>query len=111
MKYRAIGNSNISASIVGFGAWAIGGGAFWGSRNPDDRESIRTIQAALDLGINLIDTAPAYGFGRSESVVGQALKGRRDKAVIATKCGMWWEDERGALFFEIDGKRVHRSLR
>src|SRR5512142_576027 len=109
MKYRALGNSNMSGSIVGFGAWAIGGGQWWGS-DPDENESIRTVQAALDLGVNLIDTAPAYGWGRSESIVGKALKDRRDKAIIATKCGMWWEDQRGSLFFEIEGKKVHRSL-
>lgn len=100
----------MSGSIVALGAWAMGGGGFWGTE-PDDSESIRTIQAALDLGINFIDTAPAYGWGRSEMVVGKAIKGRRDKAIVATKGGLWWEDARGTLFFEIDGKKVHRSLR
>ncbi len=82
----------------------------WG-KDPDDRESIRTIQAALDQGLNLIDTAPAYGWGRSEEVVGKALKGRRDKAVVATKCGLWWEDTRGSFFAVLAGKNVYRSLR
>jgi methylglyoxal reductase len=108
MKYRKIGS--MSASVVGFGAWAIGGGQWWG-KNPDDSESIRTLQAALDQGINLIDTAPAYGLGRSELVVGKAIKGRRDKAIVATKCGMWWKDERGSFFFELEGEKIHRSLR
>ncbi len=110
MKYRPLGNSNISASVVAFGAWVLGGGQVWG-KDPDDRESIRTLQAAIDAGVNLIDTAPAYGWGRSERVVGQALKGRRDKAVVATKCGLWWDDDRGSFFAEMDGKRMHRSLR
>lgn len=110
MKYRPIGNSGLSASVVGLGAWVLGGGQPWG-KEPDDAESIRTIQAALDLGINLIDTAPAYGWGRSERVVGQAIKGRRDKAIIATKCGLWWEDSRGSFFAELDGKKMNRSLR
>jgi len=110
MKYKPLGNSNIQASIVGLGAWVLGGGPIWG-KDTDDRESIRTIQAALDLGVNLIDTAPAYGWGRSEEVVGQALKGRRDKAVIATKCGLWWEDPRGSFFAELAGKKMYRSLR
>lgn len=110
MKYKPLGNSNLSASIIGFGAWVLGGGAIWG-RDPDDQESIRTLQAALDLGVNLIDTAPAYGWGRSERVVGQALKGRRDKALIATKCGLWWDDQRGSFFTEFDGKPLYRSLR
>jgi methylglyoxal reductase len=110
MKQRPLGNSGLSASIVGLGAWVLGGGAIWG-QDPDDAESVRTIQAALDLGINLIDTAPAYGWGRSEKVVGQALKGRRDRAIVATKCGLWWEDSRGSFFAELDGQRMHRSLR
>ena len=110
MKFRSLGSSGMQASVVGLGAWVLGGGPVWGP-DPDDSESIRTIQAALDLGINLIDTAPAYGFGRSERVVGKALAGRRDQAIVATKCGLWWEDARGSFFAEFDGRRVYRSLR
>jgi len=72
---------------------------------------VYTLQAALDEGINLIDTAPAYGWGRSERVVGEALKGRRDRAVVATKCGLWTDDERGSFFVELAGRRMYRSLR
>jgi methylglyoxal reductase len=110
MKFKPLGSSNIQASVVGLGAWAMGGTELWG-RDPDDAESIRTIHAALDQGMNLIDTAPAYGWGRSEEVVGKALKGRRDKAVVATKCGLWWEDERGSFFAVLAGKNVYRTLR
>jgi methylglyoxal reductase len=110
MRNKNLGNSNLSASVVGLGAWVLGGGQLWG-QDTDDAESIRAIQAALDLGINLIDTAPAYGWGRSERVVGQALKGRRDKAIVATKCGLWWEDARGSFFTVFDGKKMYRSLR
>lgn len=110
MNQKPLGNSGIQASVIGLGAWVLGGGAVWG-RDPDDRESIRTIQAALDLGINLVDTAPAYGFGRSERLIGQAIKGRRDRAVIATKCGLWWADQRGSFFTEFDGRPIYRSLR
>jgi len=110
MNQKPLGNSGINASVIGLGAWVLGGGAVWG-RDPDDRESVRTIQAALDLGLNLVDTAPAYGFGRSERIVGEALKGRRDRAVIATKCGLWWEDGRGSFFANFDGRPIHRSLR
>jgi len=109
MEYRQIGNTDIRASSIALGAWAIGGGPWWGPA--DDEESIRTIHAALDAGINLIDTAPLYGYGRSEEVLGKALKGRRDQAVIATKCGLWHQDERGSPFFEQDGFKVTRSLR
>jgi len=110
MKTRPLGNSGISASVVGLGTWVLGGGAIWGV-DTDDAESIRAIQAAIDFGMNLIDTAPAYGWGRSEEVVGKAIRGRRDRVVLATKCGLWTDDERGSFFTEFDGRRMRRSLR
>ena len=78
-------------SRIALGTWAIGGW-MWGGTNED--ESIQTIHTALDRGINLIDTAPVYGFGRSEEIVGTALaqNGRRMQAVIATKVGLAWKD-------------------
>jgi len=109
MNYRPLGQSGINASIVGLGTWAIGGGPWWGPT--DDNESIRAIHAALDAGVNLIDTAPIYGFGHSEEVVGRAIKGRRDKVVLATKCGQWWLDARhGKPFYEYDGRQIRRTL-
>lgn len=100
----------MNASVVGLGTWVTGGGLTWGA-DPDDAESVRAIHTALDLGINLIDTAPAYGWGRSEEVVGKAIQDRRDKVVLATKCGLWTDDERGSFFTEMDGRRMFRSLR
>jgi aryl-alcohol dehydrogenase-like predicted oxidoreductase len=78
-------------SRIGLGTWAIGGW-MWGGSN--DADSIKTILKAMDMGINLIDTAPVYGFGHSEEIVGEALEqsGRRDQAIIATKCGLQWLD-------------------
>ncbi|MGE6781933.1 aldo/keto reductase [Ensifer adhaerens] len=104
---REIGRSGVRASAVGLGTWAIGGW-MWGGT--DERESIAAIQASLDAGVTLIDTAPAYGLGRSEEIVGKAIAGRRDKAVIATKCGLVWHTDKGRHFFDQDGKPVHRYL-
>ncbi|MGO4620717.1 aldo/keto reductase [Ensifer sp. 2YAB10] len=104
---REIGRSGVKASAVGLGTWAIGGW-MWGGT--DERESIAAIQASLDAGVTLIDTAPAYGLGRSEDIVGKALAGRRDKAIIATKCGLVWHTDKGRHFFDQDGKPVHRYL-
>lgn len=109
MRTRKIGSTDIEASVIAFGAWAIGGGPWWGKT--DDRESIKAIQVGIDEGVTLIDTAPVYGWGRSEEVVGQAIKGRRDNVVLATKCGLWWHDEQGPLFFDLEGNTVRRWLR
>ena len=110
MKYLPLGDSGLSSSVIGFGAWAIGGGAVWGGAS-DDSESIQTIQAALDSGINLLDTAPAYGWGHSERLIAKAIEGRRDEVLLATKCGLWWDDSRGSYFTEFNGKSLYRSLR
>lgn len=88
MKTRPLGKSNIQASVVAFGAWAIGGWTWGGT---DEQESIRAIHAFLDAGGNLIDTAPIYGFGRSEEIVGKAIADRRNRVVLATKCAMRWD--------------------
>ena len=82
---------DLPASRVALGTWAIGGW-MWGG--PDDDNAVRTIHRALDEGINLIDTAPVYGFGHSEEVIGRALEGRRDKVLIATKVGLNWKDDK-----------------
>jgi methylglyoxal reductase len=108
MQYRTLGKTNISASAVALGTWAIGGGPWWG--DSDDNQSVKAIQAAIDAGVTLIDTAPAYGWGHSEEVVGKAIKGQRDKVVLSTKCGLWWKDDRGSSFFEMDNKHVKRCL-
>jgi aryl-alcohol dehydrogenase-like predicted oxidoreductase len=79
------------ASRIALGTWAIGGWMWGGS---DERDAIRTIQAALERGVNLIDTAPVYGFGRAEEIVGKALEygGRRARTIIATKTGLEWRN-------------------
>lgn len=109
MQMKTLGASGIEASVVGMGTWVTGGGAVW--NGVDDAESRRAIDVALDAGVNFIDTAPAYGWGHSEEVIGQAIHGRRDKVVIATKCGLWWEDQRGAFHYHLNGKDMYISLR
>jgi aryl-alcohol dehydrogenase-like predicted oxidoreductase len=98
----------LRASPVGLGTWAIGGW-MWGGT--DDAAAEDAIRAGLDAGITLIDTAPAYGLGHAEEVVGRAIRGRRDQVAIATKCGLVWHDQRGPYFFSQGGFPVHRDLR
>ena len=108
MQYRELGASGISASTVAFGAWAIGGWK-WGGQ--DEHAAIAAIEAAIDRGMNLIDTAPMYGFGQSERIVGRAVAGRRDRVVLATKCGLRWDSEEGMFHLDADGRPVYRNLR
>jgi len=108
LEYITIKGTNLVSSRIALGTWAIGGW-MWGGT--DEKESIRTIHAALDQGINLIDTAPVYGYGRSEEIVGQALHqhGRRESVILATKAGIDWTNgkvernsTRGRIFKELE---------
>lgn len=87
MEHIKVAGLPIEASRIALGTWAIGGW-MWGGT--EEKDAIATIHHALDLGVNLIDTAPVYGFGQSEEIVGKALEGRRDKVLIATKAGLDW---------------------
>jgi aryl-alcohol dehydrogenase-like predicted oxidoreductase len=102
-----LGSTDIVASRIGLGTWAIGGWMWGGS---DEPQAIATIQAAVDRGVTLIDTAPVYGFGRSEEIVGKALAegGRRDRAVIATKVALDWRD--GKVFRNATAARIRQEL-
>lgn len=95
MQTRQLGNSDLQITPLGIGAWAMGGGGWafaWGAQ--DDDASIGAIHAALDRGINWIDTAPVYGLGHSEEVVGRAIKGLANRPHIFTKCERLWTPER-----------------
>jgi len=94
MRTRKLGNTDLELTVIGLGTWAIGGPWQFGWGPQDDADSIRTILAAVDAGINWIDTAPAYGCGHSEFVVGQALRETSEKPLIATKCSLLWNDKR-----------------
>jgi len=105
MRYHKLGKSEIELTPVMIGTWALGGW-LWGGTAHNDADG--AIGRALDLGINAIDTAPAYGFGLSEELVGRSIKGRRDSVVIATKCGLVWDDRPGAAdFFETTDNSGH----
>ena len=107
MEFAPIPEISLSISRIGLGTWAIGGW-MWGGT--DDSELVATIQAAIERGITLIDTAPAYGFGRSEEIVGRALaEGRlRSRVVIATKVGLEWKD--GKVFRNAGRDRILREV-
>lgn len=103
MQTRTLGHSGLKLSTIGLGTWAMGGGDWkfgWGAQ--DDQASIAAIHAALEAGINWIDTAAIYGHGHSERVVGEAIKDRRNDVIIATKCGRVWEG---------DSREIGKSLR
>ncbi|WP_207492924.1 aldo/keto reductase [Aridibaculum aurantiacum] len=98
MEKRKLGNSDVMVTPMAFGAWAIGGW-MWGGA--EETAAIRAIQAAYDVGITTIDTAPVYGFGRSEELVGKAMEGKpRDSYQVLTKFGLNWETEEGEFFFD-----------
>jgi aryl-alcohol dehydrogenase-like predicted oxidoreductase len=106
VESATIAGTSLAVSSIGLGTWAIGGW-MWGGTNED--ESIETLHAAVERGINLIDTAPAYGFGRSEEIVGHAIADRslRSRVVIATKAGLEWRD--GKVFRNASRERILRE--
>lgn len=94
MRTNRLGWADLGLTTIGLGTWAMGGGGWsfaWGPQ--DDDESISTIHRAIELGINWIDTAPVYGLNHAEEVVGKALKGLKEKPIIATKCGRVWDED------------------
>ena len=97
MERRQLGSSDVHVTPVALGAWAIGGW-LWGGT--DDREAVAGIRRAMDLGMTTIDTAAIYGMGHSERVVGQAIRGRRDKVQVLTKFGLRWDLEEGTEYFD-----------
>lgn len=115
MLTRSLGTSGISVSALGLGCWAIGG-PFWKGAKPvgwgqvDDRESIRAIHRAVELGITFFDTADIYGCGHSERVLGQALVGRRDQVVIATKFGQTFDEAtRQGTGYDVTPEHIRRA--
>lgn len=110
MQTKQLGNSDLKITLIGFGAWAIGGAGWsfaWGSQ--DDLESIAAIERAIDLGINWIDTAAVYGLGHSEEMVAQALKGKSQRPYIFTKCSQVWNDK-GEVSTVLKAESIRREV-
>ena len=111
MKTKELGKSGLALTRVGLGTWAIGGSGWqfgWGSQ--DDRDSIATVHEALDLGINWIDTAAVYGLGHSEEIVGRAVAGRRDRVILATKCGRMTDPGSTTIVSRLKAESVRKEL-
>ncbi len=100
MEHRKLGTSNIEVTTLALGTWAFGGDRWWGEQ--EDLASQKTLYRAIELGINFIDTAPIYGNGHSETVIGEALKKERlrDKVILATKVGLRWESPSSPTSFQ-----------
>jgi aryl-alcohol dehydrogenase-like predicted oxidoreductase len=117
MQTRKLGYTDLHFSVVGLGAWAMGGAGYkfsWGQQ--DDNDSVATIHRAIELGVNWVDTAAVYGLGHSEEVLGMALKqlGSRRRPIVATKCGRRWDDSGtpfGKLKAESVSEEIDNSLR
>lgn len=108
MQKIQLGKSKVKITKLGMGTWAIGGGPAWGDR--DKEESIQTIQKAVELGVNLLDTAPAYNFGNSEQIVGRALTGiKREEICLITKCGIVW-NRKGSPFNKVGDVQLYKNL-
>jgi aryl-alcohol dehydrogenase-like predicted oxidoreductase len=111
VQTRKLGYSDLHLTTVGLGTWALSGGRkglSWGPQ--DDADSIATIRRALDLGINWIDAAAVYGLGRAEEIVGQAIAGRRDEVIIATKCGLVWDEGSTTPYGRLKAESIRREV-
>ena len=106
MEYRKLGQSGLEVSLIGYGAWALSIKG-WGDVN--EKEALETVEKAIDKGINFFDTAPVYGFGKSEQLLGTALSSVRKKVIIATKCGLKWDDS-GRVFHALTRDAVLQDI-
>lgn len=109
MNYVEIGSSGIKVSGLSLGTWGMGGGQSWFNES-NDAQSVNTIRKAAEHGINFFDTAPVYGLGHAEKLVGKAIAGQRDKYIISTKCSVQWRTQRGEFMYERDGKNIYKCF-
>ena len=111
MKYQKLGRTDIDVSVVSLGTWALGGGSVWTDRESTAQEARNLLDACRDHGVNYIDTAPVYGTGVSEELLGEALRGRRQDFVLQSKCSLNWRQEGGNFHYERDGYTVNNDTR
>ncbi len=110
METMQIGKSGVYASALSFGTFGIGGGTAWADTKDAEAQYIDVIHTAREKGIDFFDTAPVYGTGNGEEILGKAVKGRRADYILGTKCSLQWRDERGTLEYMRDAKAVHRCF-
>ena len=111
MKRMELGRSGIEVSTIALGTWGLGGGSVWSDHDSTVQEAKSLLDACSDVGINYIDTAPVYGTGVSETLLGEALKRRRHDFVLQTKCSLNWRGEGGNFHYSRDGYTVNNDTR
>ena len=109
MKYQKLGNSGIEVSKISLGTWGLGGGSVWTDHDSTAEDAVRLLDWWEEYGINYIDTAPVYGTGESERLLGIALQGRRDHFVLQTKCSLNWRKGDGNFHYSRDGYTVNNN--
>ena len=111
MKFQKLGNTDIDVSVVALGTWGLGGGSVWTDGDSTVEDAKRLLDICHEHGVNYIDTAPVYGTGVSEELLGKALKGRRNDFVLQTKCSLNWRNEGGNFHYEREGYTVNNDTR
>ena len=111
MKFQKLGNTDIDVSVVALGTWGLGGGSVWTDGDSTVEDAKRLLDVCREYGVNYIDTAPVYGTGVSEKLLGKALKGRRNNFVLQTKCSLNWRNEGGNFHYKRDGYTVNNDTR
>ena len=111
MKFQKLGNTDIDVSVVALGTWGLGGGSVWTDGDSTVEDAKHLLDICHEHGVNYIDTAPVYGTGVSEELLGKALKGRRNDFVLQTKCSLNWRNEGGNFHYERDGYTVNNDTR
>ena len=111
MRYQKLGNTDIDVSVIALGTWGLGGGSVWTDRDSTVEDTGNLLDICREYGVNYIDTAPVYGTGASEKLLGKALKGRRQDFILQSKCSLNWRNEGGNFHYERDGYTVNNDTR